>query len=466
MKKNTRLALYLCSALALLVSCLGASLVQTGAGSTQVQELTIASPSGRTMSALLLRPSGATPATPAPTIALSHGTWNNKEMQDANYVELARRGYVVLSIDQYSHGNSQNLTRAEFPDMWALGINDAVEYAATLPFVDISRIGVSGHSNGALSANLAVVHDNQRPQPLISSVVLVANDAFYTDDTGAWTNIYGHRDVAIIADRYDEFFFNGGNLGKPATPACSGLPQQSEARRFLSFGLEPPAGFVAAGGVVSSQALDGTTAHRVISMIDGEHALATINPAAISALIDSFLRRLSSSAAQPAGKRPDLGGEAGLQCAGLGRSWGPHHTARGNTHAVQRPRTSGGAPDEAHGTPPGALVGVLQVVGVAFSAFSYLWIGGNTTVMGLALQLGPSGVAIGPVFVIGLWAAANGIFLLVVNAWSWLIPPGVCPGPAGWSLCGSVPGPCRAGRPGNCRGGLPHRGDGAVLLHR
>lgn len=36
--------------------------------------------------------------------------------------------------------------------------------------------------------------------------------------------------------------------------------------------------------------------------------------------------------------------------------------------------------------------------------------------MGLALQLGPSGVAIGPVFVIGLWAAANGIFLLVVNA--------------------------------------------------
>ncbi len=101
MKKNTRLALYLCSALALLVSCLGASLVQTGAGSTQVQELTIASPSGRTMSALLLRPSGATPATPAPTIALSHGTWNNKEMQDANYVELARRGtsrYPSISI--------------------------------------------------------------------------------------------------------------------------------------------------------------------------------------------------------------------------------------------------------------------------------------------------------------------------------------------------------------------------------
>lgn len=52
--------------------------------------------------------------------------------------------------------------------------------------------------------------------------------------------------------------------------------------------------------------------------------------------------------------------------------------------------------------------------------------------MGLALQLGPSGVAIGPVFVIGLWAAANGIFLLVVNAWGWLHPaPGSTRAPQG-----------------------------------
>lgn len=30
-------------------------------------------------------------------------------MQDLNYVEYARRGFVVLSIDMYGHGNSENL---------------------------------------------------------------------------------------------------------------------------------------------------------------------------------------------------------------------------------------------------------------------------------------------------------------------------------------------------------------------
>lgn len=315
--------------------------------------------------------------------------------------------------------------------MWALGINDAVEYAATLPFVDKSRIGVSGHSNGALSANLAVVHDNQRPQPLISSVVLVANDAFYTDDAGAWTNIYGHRDVAIIADRYDEFFFNGGNLeGKPATQPARDFLSSPEARRFLSFGLEPPAGFVATSGVVSSQALDGTTAHRVISMIDGEHALATINPAAISALIDFFGDSLHPPRNLP-GSDQIWGAKLAFNALGL-VALGVLITLLAGTLM----RCNAPAPQVA---PLTRLTGrrrvlwwVFQVVGVAFSAFSYLWIAGNTTVMGLALQLGPSGVAIGPVFVIGLWAAANGIFLLVVNAWGWLHPaPGSTRAPQG-----------------------------------
>ena len=38
---------------------------------------------------------------PAPAIVTSHGYLNNKEMQDLNYVELARRGFVVFAIKLY-----------------------------------------------------------------------------------------------------------------------------------------------------------------------------------------------------------------------------------------------------------------------------------------------------------------------------------------------------------------------------
>lgn len=37
--------------------------------------------------------------------------YNNREMQDANFVELSRRGFVVLSMDMFSHGYSENVSR-------------------------------------------------------------------------------------------------------------------------------------------------------------------------------------------------------------------------------------------------------------------------------------------------------------------------------------------------------------------
>ena len=35
-------------------------------------------------------------------------------MQDLNYVEMARRGYVVLALDLYGHGNSDYLVDNDF----------------------------------------------------------------------------------------------------------------------------------------------------------------------------------------------------------------------------------------------------------------------------------------------------------------------------------------------------------------
>ena len=166
--KKSKARFWLCIALVLcLISCIGASAVQTSFGQVTIRDLRFETASGHQMSALLLIPDTATPETPAPAIVCSHGWYNNREMQDLNYVEYARRGFVVLSIDMYGHGNSENLPNGTWwePENNANGMYDAVQMMATLPFVDASRIGVTGHSNGALASRTAVLLDNEAETP-------------------------------------------------------------------------------------------------------------------------------------------------------------------------------------------------------------------------------------------------------------------------------------------------------------
>ena len=101
MEKTKKTAkIFLCLSLVLMLLCgIVVSAVQTSGGKVVMKELNIETDSGYTMSAYLLIPKTATPDNPAPAIVTSHGYLNNKEMADANYVELARRGFVVLSIE-------------------------------------------------------------------------------------------------------------------------------------------------------------------------------------------------------------------------------------------------------------------------------------------------------------------------------------------------------------------------------
>ena len=150
------LALILC-----IISSVGAHLFQTDFGSIEYYDLTIDADSGHKLDALLLVPENATVDNKAPAIVVSHGWYNNREMQDLNYVEYARRGYVVLAISMYGHGDSEVI---ESNTWWddennANGLYDGVKYVASLPYVDASRIGVTGHSNGALACREAVLQD-------------------------------------------------------------------------------------------------------------------------------------------------------------------------------------------------------------------------------------------------------------------------------------------------------------------
>lgn len=107
MKKLAKNKVFLILAVVLMiVSMVGASCIQSSGGRVEVIDVKWVNSYGKAMSGIMLIPENATAATPAPAIVCSHGFLNNKEMQDLNYVELARRGYVVLSADMVSHGNS------------------------------------------------------------------------------------------------------------------------------------------------------------------------------------------------------------------------------------------------------------------------------------------------------------------------------------------------------------------------
>lgn len=257
----------LCIALVLLlISCIGASLVQTNFGKVTIKDLRWETESGHEMSALLFIPDTATVDQPAPAIVCSHGWYNNREMQDLNYVEYARRGFVVMSIDMYGHGNSDTIEDGAWwkPENNANGMYDAVKLVADLPYVDASRIGVTGHSNGALASRTAVLLDNEAETPLIAAALLVSNDAVYTDsETGEFINMFRGRDAGIVACQYDEFFHRVKQEdGSKSAPRD--YIHQKTAQSFLYFGADPAGQPERESYTVYSQQVDGQDAMRVI----------------------------------------------------------------------------------------------------------------------------------------------------------------------------------------------------------
>jgi cephalosporin-C deacetylase-like acetyl esterase len=103
MKPRTTLLLALLLILAGNVLAWG---VQTSGGTIQVRDVRWVGSDSTGMSGLLYVPPGVTAQEPAPGILAVHGYINSRETQDGFAIEFARRGFVVLSMDQTGHGYS------------------------------------------------------------------------------------------------------------------------------------------------------------------------------------------------------------------------------------------------------------------------------------------------------------------------------------------------------------------------
>lgn len=109
------------------------------------------------MNALLYAPLEAHGALPA---VVHHPSHRSPAAQYEWYMgKLASAGYVALAIEQRGYGSGTPADSDRGGPLQQGDISNGISFLASLPYVDGSRIGVSGHSNGAALALIVSARD-------------------------------------------------------------------------------------------------------------------------------------------------------------------------------------------------------------------------------------------------------------------------------------------------------------------
>ncbi len=289
-------ARYLSLAAALIVIGVGmAFFVQHHMGFS-VRDVRFTGADGTTFSALVYKPRTATPDTPAPGILAVHGYINTRETQSAFAIEFARRGYVVVALDQRGHGYSGGAATAK-----GFGGPEGLTFLRSLPFVNKDEIGLEGHSMGGwtILAAAAAMPDAYKAMVLEGSST---GKPFAAPGTPTWP-----RNLALVYSRFDEF-----------APLMWGAPTAATvgetAKLKALFGTDATVarerlyGDIAAG--------TGRMLHQPLATHPGDH----ISKVAVGEAADWFARTLKGGTPRPVSDQMWWWKEAGtgLFLAGIG----------------------------------------------------------------------------------------------------------------------------------------------------
>ena len=235
---------------------------------------------GKVVSGILFKPKDATADNPLPAVVLTHGYLNNREMQLQNAIELARRGFVVLTVDREGHGNYEN-SGEQSAVMATSGLYDSVKYLYNMDYVDKDKIGISGHSMGGMTTALTLSQDRQLG--LVSAGLIQAWSTFM----GAGADV----DVGMLKAQDDEFFFTT-NEGEDGTISREYLSTRA-AKTFI--GNTELEGDVVSGAIyVNGQAVETTGgqetegAFRVVYEISGVHPQNHCSVEGANAVVNFF----------------------------------------------------------------------------------------------------------------------------------------------------------------------------------
>ena len=131
-----------------------ASLILTSFGSVEVKSEKLNTEKGQYIIYDLYKPESATLESKAPFIAIIPGFQRSKEALSNIAIELSRRGYVVALIDPYAQGLSSSSLSTRAATTQGYGMFALVDhvYSGAFEYVDIDKIGATGHSMGGNAA--------------------------------------------------------------------------------------------------------------------------------------------------------------------------------------------------------------------------------------------------------------------------------------------------------------------------
>lgn len=157
------LAILLCI---VLLASLFAQLISTNFGSVKISTLTIDS-RGAELDIDLYVKRNVSDSDKLPCVLLAHGRGATKNVVRGLAEDLAKRGYVVLNVNAYGMGMSEQPVSDEtgngadhfnFGDS-PFGMIDALNFVRTLKYVDQTRIAMFGHSYGSARISVAATMD-------------------------------------------------------------------------------------------------------------------------------------------------------------------------------------------------------------------------------------------------------------------------------------------------------------------
>lgn len=189
----------------IITSAIGANISNCG-GAVRTEEITFTTDVGATSHAKLYIPETATAETPAPAILLCHGYTASLDAMEPNAIELSRRGYVVMALDLYGHGDStlppDGYMQAEMgyvenyaPD---LGTYSALQEFAKLDYVDLTKIGMLGHSMGTAAIQEGAYIAYAKWTAAYTAAYTEALGAGQDEATAAGTAYYAAMSAGIV----------------------------------------------------------------------------------------------------------------------------------------------------------------------------------------------------------------------------------------------------------------------------
>ena len=150
---KTNKFLFICLSI-IFVSSFFASLIQTNFGSVKIELRNLQTDDGQNLVYDLYKPKAANADNKVPFIVVVPGFQRSKEALSNIAIELSRRGFAIALIDPYAQGMSSSSISRLAATTQGYGMFALVDYAhdGNFPFVNINKIGSTGHSMGGNAA--------------------------------------------------------------------------------------------------------------------------------------------------------------------------------------------------------------------------------------------------------------------------------------------------------------------------